>query len=93
MVNSLLIIFCLIALAVFIVGLFFPTDSNLYQEEFKNKVTKTTFKSNRLKVVNKYHYGLFKKVVFVDKGNVEKRFYINNYFKRKFILIVTFKNF
>lgn len=93
MVNLYLLTFVFLCIAVFIFGLIYPSSSELFQEISLNKVTKTTFISNRLKVVNKYHNGLFKKVVFIDKGNIEKRYYFNNYFKGKYKRIWISKNF
>lgn len=79
---------------VFITGVLFfgfkyPSSSGLYEHEAKR--TKAGYKTGnkRLKVVNKYFNGLFKKVVILDNGNNIIKFYVNNYFKGRYFLIKT----
>jgi hypothetical protein len=73
----------------FYLGFKYPSSSELYEHEAKR--TKAGYKTGnkRLKVVNKYFNGLFKKVVILDNGKNIIKFYCNNYFKGKYFLIKT----
>ncbi len=51
-ITKFVIIPALFFITLIILGFIYPTSSNLYQEEFKSNVTKTKFRSNRLKVTS-----------------------------------------
>jgi hypothetical protein len=70
-------------------GFKYPTSSDLLEQEAKKNKYGYKTGVKKLKVVNKYFNGLFKKVVILDNGNNIIKFYCNNYFKGKYFLIKT----
>ena len=83
--NLFMVCICVVVLFHILYMFFKPYKSTLKHEQVYSKVLKKYQDGKRLKVVNLYFYGLFKKVIIIDKETKIIKIYINNYFKKKFI--------
>lgn len=86
-VNGIYIV--LLTAVSFIISFFFyyPYKQDFYEQQFNKP---HDIKDKGLKVVNLYFFGLFKKVVVINLAGKTYKYYINNYFKRRFFRIAKF---
>lgn len=86
-VNTLYVIFTTaLIFGVLIFGFTHPRQT-LKQEALKSRIFKEGVKGSRVKITSFYFLGLFKSVIIIGLTRTEKKYYINNYFKRKYKML------